>query len=129
MHPQKRAIMLALLFTPSCFLSGQTLSESAVGISGVIAISPTPLRMSREAVPSPEPLLNAPFNVVKEKAVVASFTTDEQGRFRVSVAPGHYTVSQPEKSEIRRCGPWEADVVAGQMTKVEWYCEMGGAPP
>jgi hypothetical protein len=115
MHPQKRAIMLALLFTFSCFLSGQTLFESTAGISGVIA--------------SPEPLLNVPFNVVKEKAVVASFTTDEQGRFRVSVAPGHYTVSQPEKNEIRRCGPWEADVVAGQMTKVEWYCEMGGAPP
>src|SRR5882724_1012078 len=129
MHPQKRAIMLALLFAPSCFLSGQTLSESATGIEGVIAISPTPLRMSREAVPCPQPFLNAPFNVLKEKAVVASFTTDEQGRFRVSVAPGHYTVSQPEKSEIRQCGPWEADVVAGQMTKVEWYCEMGGAPP
>ncbi len=129
MHPQKRAIMLALLFTSSCFLSGQTLSESATGIEGVIALSPTPPRMSTETVPSPEPLLNAPFNVVKENAVVASFTTDEQGRFRVSVAPGHYTVSQPEKSEIRRCGPWQADVVAGQMTKVEWYCEMGGAPP
>jgi len=85
--------------------------------------------MSTETVPSPEPLLNAPFNVVKENAVVASFTTDEQGRFRVSVGSGHYRVSQPEKSEIRRCGPWEADVVAGQMTKVEWYCEMGGAPP
>lgn len=129
MHPQKRVIMLALLFIPSWSLLGQTLSESDAGISGVIALSPTPPRMSREAVASPEPLSNAPFNVVKEKAVVASFTTDEQGRFRVSVAPGHYTVSQPEKSEIRRCGPWEADVVAGQMTNVEWYCEMGGAPP
>jgi len=129
MHPHRLVIMLALLIAHLCFWSGETLSESATGIEGVIAISPTPPRMSREAVPSPEPLLNAPFNVVKEKAVVASFTTDEQGRFRVLVAPGHYTVSQPEKSEIRQCGPWEVDVVAGQMTRVEWYCEMGGAPP
>jgi hypothetical protein len=129
MHPHKLAVMLALLITPSCLLSGQTLSESSTGIEGVIAISPTPPRMSREAVSSPEPLMNAPFNVVKENAVLASFTTDDQGRFQVSVAPGHYTVLQPEKSQMRQCGPWEADVVAGQMTRVEWYCEMGGAPP
>jgi hypothetical protein len=128
MHPHKLAVILALLVTIS-FFARETLSESATGIEGVIAISPSPPRMSREAVPSPDPLVNAAFNVVKKKAVVASFTTDEHGRFRVSVASGHYTVSQPEKSQMRQCGPWEVDVVSGQMTKIEWYCEMGGVQP
>ena len=86
--------------------------------------------MTREDVPSPAPLIDAPFVVRNESGVAASFTTDDQGRFRILVAPGHYSVSQQDnKSQIRRCGPWDVDVIAGQMTKVEWYCDTGGVQP
>jgi hypothetical protein len=59
-------------------------------------------------------------------AEVASFTTDDQGRFRVSLAAGHYTVSKEGKKRgIGHFGPFPVDVVAGQMTKVAWECDTG----
>jgi hypothetical protein len=112
------------------FCLGQTRADSATGVEGEIMISPIPPRMTREDVPSPLPLMNASFVVASGSDVAASFTTDDQGRFRVLVAAGHYSVSQQDdKSQIRRCGPWDVDVIAGQMTKVEWYCETGGVQP
>jgi hypothetical protein len=39
---------------------------------------------------------------------------------------GHYTVSIKErKGKIGRYGPFEVDVVAGEMKKVEWSCDTG----
>jgi len=77
--------------------------------------------------PSSKPLANATFVVENEKgADVASFTTDDQGRFRVPLAPGHYIVSKEgKKSGIGHYGPFDVDVVAGKMTKVQWECDTG----
>jgi hypothetical protein len=55
----------------------------------------------------------------------ASFKTDDRGQFRVLLPPGHYKVAKKEKSRIGSCGLFEVDVSAGQMTKVEWYCDSG----
>jgi len=64
--------------------------------------------------------------VENEKGAVASFVTDDQGHFRISLPPGHYTVSIKEKKPaIGRYGPFEVDVVTGQMTKVQWHCDTG----
>ena len=53
-------------------------------------------------------------------------TTDGQGRFRLSLTPGHYTVSiKGRKTTIGRFGPFEVDVVSGKMTKVQWDCDSG----
>lgn len=105
-------------------------TPGASGIDGRIMISPMPPRMTRTIAFDETPLVNAPFAVADESGrVIASFATDDRGRFRVFVSAGHYTVSQADnKSQIRQCGPWGVDIVAGQMTKVEWYCNMGGAP-
>jgi len=71
------------------------------------------------------PLANATF-VVENTAEVASFTTDSQGRFRVSLPPGHYKVSmRGRKTGIGRFGPFEADVTQGKMTNVQWECDSG----
>ena len=77
--------------------------------------------------PSSKPLANATFVVENEKgADVASFTTDDQGRFRVPLAPGHYIVSKEgKKSGIGHYGPFDVDVVAYKMTKVQWECDTG----
>ena len=57
---------------------------------------------------------------------VASFKTDDQGHFRVSLPPGHYTVSRKSgQSRIGRFGPFDVDVTAGQVTKVQWSCDSG----
>ena len=59
-------------------------------------------------------------------SAVAEFTTDDQGKFRVSLPPGHYSVTKKNRQKgIGRYGPFDIDVVAGQMTKVEWQCDTG----
>jgi hypothetical protein len=77
-------------------------------------------------IPNTRPLADITFVVENENGIVTSFTTDEQGHFRVSLNPGHYTVTRNgAKGGIGRYGPFDVDVVAGQMTKVEWHCDTG----
>lgn len=121
----KPAIILVLLVMSSCVLSGQTQSESGTGLEGVITISPIHPGPTREGMPNSAPLANVTFTVANEKGAVASFTTDGEGRFRILLAPGHYTISQGGKSRIRRCGPFDVDVATGKMTTVEWRCDTG----
>lgn len=71
-------------------------------------------------------LANTSFTVTNDTGMVAEFTTDDQGKFKVLVAPGRYTVTRkgPQKG-IGRYGPFDVDVAPGQMTKVEWQCDSG----
>jgi hypothetical protein len=108
------------------FLPGQTQSGSETGIEGVITISPIQAGPVRADAPSSRPLANATFVVENQKGETTSFTTDDQGRFRMPLTPGHYKVSLKGKtSSIGRYGPFEVDVVAGQTTKVQWQCDSG----
>ena len=85
---------------------------------------PGPVRANEAAS---KPLANVTFVVHDQKeAVAAEFTTDAQGGFHVPLAPGHYKVSLKSRtSSIGKYGPFEVDVVAGQMTKVQWQCDSG----
>jgi hypothetical protein len=96
------------------------------GIEGVITVGPTHGGPVRPGMPSSAPLANATFVVANESSAVAEFTTDNQGYFKVSLPPGHYTVTKKERQKgIGRYGPFDVEVVAGQMTKVEWQCDTG----
>jgi carboxypeptidase family protein len=127
MRFRKFRIILVLLVMSGCFSSGQTQSGSGTGIEGVITFGPTQGGPIRADTPSSKPLANATFVVENEKgAEVASFTTDDQGRFRIPLAPGHYTVfKQGRKHGIGHYGPFDVVVLAGRMTKVEWECDTG----
>ena len=126
MKPETFSTVLAFLIMSALFSPGQTPSGAETGIEGVITISPTQAGPVRDDSPPSRPLANAAFAVENEKGEVASFTTDAQGHFRTSVPPGHYKVSmQGRKSSIGRFGPFEVDVVAGKMTKVQWECDSG----
>ena len=124
---RKFPIILVLLVMAACFSSGQTQSGSGTGIEGVITFGPTQGGPIRADTPSSKPLANATFVVENEKgAEVASFTTDDQGRFRVPLAPGHYTVSKEGKKRgIGHFGPFPVDVLAGQISRVTWECDTG----
>ena len=101
-------------------------SGTETGIEGVITISPVQPGPIRADSPGSKALANAAFVVENEKGEVASFTTDDQGRFRTSLAPGHYKVSlKGRKTAIGRFGPFEANIVPGKMTKVQWECDSG----
>jgi hypothetical protein len=104
----------------------QTRSGGESGIDGVITISPAnPGPIRADAAPS-MPLANVTFAVEKNNGEVTSFITDDQGRFRMSLPPGHYKISlKGRKTTIGRFGPFEADVAPGKMTRVQWECDSG----
>jgi hypothetical protein len=123
---RKFPIILVLLVMAACFSSGQTQPGLGTGIEGVITFGPTQPGPVRADTPGSKPLANATFVVENEKgAEVASFTTDDRGRFRVLLVPGHYTVSKGKKHGIGHYGPFDVDVLAGRMTRVEWECDTG----
>jgi Prealbumin-like fold domain len=106
--------------------TGQTPSAGESGIEGVIAIGPAKPGPIRADAAASMPLANATFAVEKNNGEVTSFITDNQGRFRVSLPPGHYKISlKGRKSSIGHFGPFEADVAPGEMTNVQWECDSG----
>jgi hypothetical protein len=123
----KFRIILVFLVMSGCFSSGQTQSGSGTGIEGAITFGPTQGGPIRADTPSSKPLANVTFVVENEKGTeVASFTTDDQGRFRVPLTPGHYTVSREGKKRgIGHYGPFDVVVLASRMTRVEWECDTG----
>jgi hypothetical protein len=124
---KKVRLFLALLFTYGSVSFGQMEPDRGTGIEGVITVSPTrpgPIRAGSD-IPNAAPLPNALFSVENEKGKVTSFTTDGQGRFRVSLKPGHYVIALAEHRFPRPCGPFEIDVESAKMTKVEWRCDTG----
>ena len=102
-------------------------SNRGSGIEGIVMVSPIwpgPIKKGSEK-PNVAPVASAVFSVANEKGTVTSFTTDSEGRFRLSLSPGHYVVSLAEYRFARPCGPFEIDVESGKMTKVEWRCDSG----
>ncbi len=121
-------VLTVLMFLVMCslFCLGQTPAGGESGIEGIITISPARPGPIRANEAGSVPLANATFVVENNNGEVASFTTDEQGRFRASLPPGHYKVSlEGRKSSIGRFGPFEVDVASGKMTNVQWECDSG----
>ena len=104
----------------------ETPSPNASGIEGTIVVSPSrPGPIRKDEGPSVAPVGNTQFVIKAGDATVKTFTTDGEGRFQVALPPGHYVVLREEAAP--RVGSWrfEADVVAGQMTKVNWTADSG----
>jgi hypothetical protein len=104
----------------------ETPAPGTSGIEGTIVVSPTrpgPIRKDEEQRVAP--VRNAQFVVKAGDATVKTFTTDGEGRFQVALPPGHYVVRREGPGS--RIGRWrfEADVVAGQVTKVSWTADSG----
>ena len=119
--------LLRILLTtmiPLVLACAQNESPSGPGLEGIISVSPAHPGPSRVDTPNSAPLAGVTFAVENDKSEVASFTTDEQGRFRLSLPAGHYTV-RVKQARIRRCSPFSVEVVDGKMTKVEWGCDSG----
>jgi Carboxypeptidase regulatory-like domain len=127
MKVARARVMLLLLAMSSAFLPMQIPAEPQSGIEGVITVSPWRPGPVRVDEPGSKPLANATFVVeTQANAVASEFTTDAQGRFRVSLPPGHYKVSlKGKKSGVGKYGPFEVDVAAERMTPVQWQCDSG----
>ena len=104
----------------------ETAPPGTSGIEGTIVVSPTrpgPIRKNEE--PSVAPVRNTQFVVKAGDATVKTFATDGEGRFRVALSPGHYVVLR--EGAGAGIGRWrfEADVVAGRVTRVNWTADSG----
>lgn len=120
-------IILALLVMTAVLSSAQAQAPPPNGIEGVITVGPIrpgPIRAGAE-IPERAPMAKTTFVVQNEKAGLTSFTTDEQGRFRISLGPGRYTVSPKQDVGPGHCGPFDVEVVSGKVTTVEWHCDSG----
>ena len=103
----------------------ETTAPGTSGIEGTVVVSPSRPGPIRKDGPSVAPVPNMQFVVKAGDATVKTFTTDGEGRFQVALPPGHYVIVR--EGAPPRIGRWrfEADVVAGQMTKVSWTADSG----
>jgi prealbumin domain-containing protein len=117
------AALIALFFTTTM---AETQPPLPSGIEGTIVVSPSrPGPIRKEEGPSVAPVRNAQFAIKAGDATVKTFTTDSEGRFQVALPPGHYVIVR--EGAPPGIGRWrfEADVVAGQITKVNWTADSG----
>ena len=81
---------------------------------------------SKRGDPDSAPLADTEFVVVKENSTVASFKTDDAGRFRISLPSGHYIISRKDwQASVGSYGPFQVDVATGQIKRVQWNCDTG----
>lgn len=117
-----------MMFALVCCVAGAPTPspQAATGVAGAITLHNISAGPVRQGVPDSRPLANTTFVVKKDDLTVASFTTDEQGRFRISLPPGHYLITKKDwKSRVGFFGPFEIDVAPGEMKNVEWKCDTG----
>lgn len=100
-------------------------STPGTGIEGSVSISPIRGGPSKVGVPNSAPLRNTQFVVENAAGIVVTFKTDEEGRFRVPLSPGRYTVRSAVVKKIGRCGPFEVQVEAAGFKQVEFHCDSG----
>ena len=123
---QRLSLIGFLTFAGVCYAqTSPAPNPGETGVEGQITMAPAHGGPERPGMASSRPLANAAFVVSHQTQTVAEFMTDDQGRFKLTLAPGHYTVTRKENPKIGRCGPFEVDVVNGQLTKLEWHCDSG----
>jgi len=114
-----------LLFLALLPFTAMAATPASSGIEGVILLSPSHPGPVRKYEPEARAASNVTFAVMKSDAKITSLTTDAEGRFRVSLPPGHYTVLRDDPGA--RIGHWrfEVDVKPGKMTSVRWTADSG----
>src|SRR5213083_1073686 len=125
-HTSLSSIVATLIALACMTAVAETPAPGTSGIEGTIVVSPSrPGPIWKGEEPSVAPVGNTQFVVKAGDATVKAFTTDGEGRFQVALPPGHYVVLR--EGAAPRVGSWrfEADVVAGQMTKVNWTADSG----
>lgn len=116
--------IIGAIFVALFSMTAAAESPGTSGIEGTVLVSPSrPGPITRDD-PGVAPARNVLFQVKTGDTVVKSFTTDGEGRFRVALPPGNYVI---QREGAGRIGRWrfEAEVVAGKMTQVNWTADSG----
>ena len=130
--PKEQALplFLILLSLVSCLAQAEApptpSSAPDSGLEGSVSLHTIQGGPVKLGVPDSKPLADTTFVVKKDDRTVTSFTTDKQGNFRVSLPPGHYSISKKDwSSRVGFYGPFSVDVMAGQFKKVQLNCDTG----
>jgi hypothetical protein len=124
------AVILVLLIASLLGSCGDDAGgEGSSGIAGRAVLGPT-CPVEREGTPCPDqPYDGARLRIVDRGTgdVVATVTTDDQGRFRVAVAPGDYVVdAEPtEGRPLPFAKPVDVTVRPGRFTEVTVAFDTG----
>ena len=121
---------LAMLVCMPCLALAQgppiPAADGSSGVEGTILVAPIQGGPTRKGEPDSKPLANITFEAKQNDQVTKSFQTDDQGRFRIELKPGHYTIARKDRNgAVGFYGPFEAEVAQGKMTQVEWKCDSG----
>jgi hypothetical protein len=124
-HTNLSIIGATLIALFSITAVAETPPPKTSGIEGTVLVSPSRPGPITKDGPNVAPVRNVQFVVKAGDATVKTFTTNGEGRFQVALPPGHYVIVR--EGAAPRIGRWrfEADVVAGQMTKVNWTADSG----
>jgi hypothetical protein len=123
-------LSITLLALVPCLGLAQTqltpAAGGSTGIEGTISVAPIQGGPSRQGAPDSKPLARMEFEVRQAGRAIQSFQTDDQGRFRVDLQPGQYTIVRKDwKGAVGFYGPFEVNVTHGKMKSVEWQCDAG----
>jgi hypothetical protein len=100
--------------------------QPVTGIEGTVTISPIQGGPTKAGVPDSAPLADTSFIVETPAGKVATFKTDQQGRFRVELAPGKYVIKiQRPQMKGPGCGLSDIEVTATGFKKVSLNCDTG----
>ena len=116
----KRLLFLLLLLIPALGFA-----QADSGFEGSIMISPVAGGPIRPGAVAAKPLPATEFVVQQDAQVLTTFRTDDAGKFKVSLGPGHYTVLKKDASKLGSFGPFAVDVTSGKMKTVAWMCDSG----
>lgn len=128
MFSRPAILTVLVLFFAFTFVGPNSVAQQNMntGLEGQIRISPTHGGPVRQGVDDSKPLAKTVFIVKQHEKIVATFETDDNGRFRLALPPGKYSVSKKDWNGIGGSyGPFEVDVVGGQVKKVQWDCDSG----
>lgn len=118
--------LLCLLLAAGSLCSTMNAETIETGVTGVISISPTHGGPIHRDEPDSKPLPNVAFVIKKGDAIVALFTTDEHGAFRVTLRPGDYTISRKDSpGGIGKFEDHPFEVTEGEMKQVNWTIDSG----
>jgi len=121
--PGRSTVRSGLLLLALLLAACGTIGGPASGIQGTILAGPACPGPVRLGSPCPDRPVAMTVEVVSGSTVAATFTSDANGVFSVSVGPGTYTLRS--KTGLPALRPTPVVVLAGQFTQVELHADTG----
>jgi hypothetical protein len=123
MRPRTRTLVLvALLGTAGC--AGSSAGDGDSGVTGRVLVGPS-CPVEQAGSPCPDRPLATDLEIVRGSDVVASVSSGEDGRFRVALEPGSYTIRPAESGGLPSGQPEDVTVQPHEFTSVTVSFDSG----